>query len=475
MTRKTKKVGGNLHCIMAFRRVEESPKTAGFFISISERTPAADQKEMEVSESEVEELDSSDSEYVLESASDMTHRSEGSGASGELTEMERRVLEAWKASRIQLGHGDGSRELIHIPVEDLVLEDVDTAEVQVPVKEEPSPNPLTKDTPVITDSSVGHNPSVSPSVSHLTVPELHMPTGSTNDGPSDYTQVGTFKKKKSFLSPDLVPTASVPDKDQSSLDSIEGRSPSLTPSITIKSRPRSKTYVKSDQSNLQTEPSTQSSEAGIVTSFDDVDGGLKRSGTFTKQSVRSMNEAPTSLSVTSLEAGEQGLKDKDEFGVSSRLRRSGTFTKQSVPSLSVPSQEASDFSYEREETGLKRTGTFTKEKPHNIVVTRAPQSEESSEDEATSITASTGEGLKRSGTFTKKKPASKDQVKNDEPSYLLSLDQGEIDLDETLKAVDMENDERGYSSGGESLEEVLVLPNDDMDMYTYDEDEQEYY
>lgn len=454
MTRKTKKTGNNLHCIMAFKRLEETPTPSGFFINVSHGAPVEDQNATEVSESEIEELDSSDSEYVAEVSRrrDGGQQLESSSSATELSEVERRVLEAWKASRIQMNlTKDGSHDPIHIPVEDLIVEDVDSSEPRGDTKRRKPFQSPTNQAPSSSVTEMDRKPSEkqssSPSLSRLTVPEIRVPPD--GDAPEDYTQVGTFKKKKSTLPPEVVPSASVTDKGQSASKSTEGQELHVAPSSLL-TRPRSETYVKSDQS---------ASPEGSPHCVDDTDVGLRRSGTFTKGDSPRIKRMRPSTSESSTGDGE----DYGDGGFGANRMRSKTFTKHSPPpsSLAAPPTEEGNVGVadEGSSSGLKRSGTFTKEKPRNIVVTRADSEGGTSEEEE--ALAATGSGLKRSGTFTKEKPSSEDQDGKDGPhEYILSWDNEDIDLDETLKAVEMTEDSKGgYSSGSEeSLDEVLVLP-----------------
>ena len=400
-TRKTKKVGGNLHCIMAFKKLEEKLQlTSGGGILLNFAQPPPEDLASLADEAASENLDSSDSDYPLSQDLDR----EPSWA----TKLQVHSPEVW-----------GAVDIENIDTSQLVVEEVDaplqTHHLQTdhkPVSGDLShkrTGTFTKRKEAKSDKDLGQNPSTAfdnisdegfvmvPSA-HLTTPEIQVTatadfepadenTGSPS--PTKIKRTGTFTKKRSSLSP------------------TQQESP------------------PSEQ--IDFEPSDEDTGSPSPTK-------IKRTGTFTKK---------RSLSPTQQESlpFEQKL-------ASEKLRRTGTYKKKS-PSLNLsPSElsgEDSDSSVEAinlTSSPLKRSGTFTKKKP----LLRA-------EEEADGYELShDSPSLSHDPELLSHDLASQSH----DPESLSGDDELSVDLDDTLKAEFPEIQIIGVSDGESSCEEAVI-------------------
>ena len=136
-TRNTKTKGGNLHCIMAFKKTEVRP--SGFFFSLQDgsqqvKGQSADENAdiLTVPDSEMEDLNSSDSDYPPEISKAKLIAGDGKEGVVNTSPIDgQEVLEAWKNVAASHGavtlSGEKASHVIQIAVADLEIEDVDSA------------------------------------------------------------------------------------------------------------------------------------------------------------------------------------------------------------------------------------------------------------------------------------------------------------------------------------------------------------
>ena len=464
-TRNTKRKGGNLHCIMAFKKVEAGPSE--FFINVGqpldERQDSqnADEAELQVPVSEVEDLNSSDSDFPVETSErhhiiDMQEATQTS-----LTDAGKQVLEAWKNA------GTASNG-INIPVEDLDIEGVDGSQVEqgrANDDDDPLDSTLTEESQglsVVVDHSLPQAERDDPFLAGSNVPVIQASSPSLNaTSPTATRRFGTFRKKRSSLSPNKTRSSSSSSSDEDS---------NLSPSVKRKSRSsvnsRGKKRTNSENmANLEVESSTGA--------------GVQRRGTFTKEVPAVRVERTRPLSTTSNSSDQEDVHnggvvegvDFDGAPTKSGLKRSGTFTKSSPPSdqAPLPTDSTSDTTEltvpadsNSPASNLRRSGTFTKEKPDIIVIkTRESSTSSTSDKEMLSdaeVELVATSGLKRSGTFTKEKPNGTAEEQLDMLQMSAALLQ--YDLDDTLKDTLELEAALDDSSSEESVEETLVLTTD---------------
>ena len=476
-TRNTKRKGGNLHCIMAFKRTEASP--SGFFFALDQpqdqqqkvKAQKADEGAdiMAVPESEIEDLNSSDSDYPvdIDKAEHIVNDRLDGVVNLSLSDGQE-VLEAMRNAVASHGAvtvgGEKAGHVIHIPVKDLEIEDVDSAKVELSVHddEDPLDSTLTEENQLF---DVIHSPAQTEPSVHASSCKASSSPIRDSTSPTIARRGATFRKKRSSLSPKRTGSTSSSDDEDSD------RSPSA------KRRLKSGTNNKAKQSpsgNVAT-PSTLEVESPS--------SGVQRRGTFTKEvpSIRVERTRPLSTTSNSSDQDDDKASNEDvDFNHpsgESGLKRSGTFTKSldqytsnqgtpseapqapptnsSVDELNIPSEASSN---------LRRSGTFTKERP-DVLVTRTRESSNSSasesysepENEVQLLPPSTG--LKRSGTFTKEKP---DNDTSHEDMLKMSIDlvnYGSVDLDDTLKGVHSSRS-NDSGSGDSDVEETLFLSDE---------------
>ena len=360
-TRRTKKVGGNLHCIMAFKKLEEKPQLTsggGIVLNFSPPQPPPEDLASLVDEATSENLDSSDSDYPL--SQDLNRESSWA------TKLQVHSPKVWSAVDIE-----------NINTSQLVVEEVDaplqTHNLQTDYKpvirdlSHKRTGTFTKKKEAKSDKDLGQNPPTASdnisdegfvvvSSAHLTTPEIQV-TATVDFEPSDedtgspsptkIKRTGTFTKKRSSLSP--TQQASPPSEQKLASEKLRRTGTYKKKSPSLKLSP----------SELSGEDSDSSVEATNLTS-----SPLKRSGTFTKkkQLLRAEEEAdgyelshePESLS------GDYELSvDLDDT------------LKAEFPEIQIIGVSDGESSCEEavipSPSNLKRTGTFTKKKPllHN--------------------------------------------------------------------------------------------------------------
>ena len=466
-TRNTKRKGGNLHCIMAFKKEEAGPSE--FFINVGQPlneqqdSQNADEADLQVPMSEVEDLNSSDSDFPVE-ISEQNHiiDMQEEATQTRLTDAGKQVLEAWK-------NAGATSNGIKIPIEDLEIEGVDGGQIEQDRADDDDTldSTLTEEnqiSAVVVDHSLPHAERDDPFLTGSNVPVIQASSPPQNaTSPTTTRRFGTFRKKRSSLSP---------NKTWSSSSSSSDEDNNLSPSVKSRSRIRSNNSkgkkTNSDQknvANLEVESSTGA--------------GVQRRGTFTKEAPAIRVERTRPLSTTSNSSDQEDVENGSvvegvDFDGAPTVQRSGTFTKSSPPSnqappptdgtdntaeLTVPADSNSPGS------NLRRSGTFTKEKPDIIVIKRRESSTSSTSDKDmlsdTEVEPVASSGMKRSGTFTKEKPngtAEEQQL----DMLQMSADLLKYDFDDTLKdtlelAIEAALDD---SSSEESVDETLVLTND---------------
>ena len=471
-TRNTKRKGGNLHCVMAFRRTE--PSTSGFFFIIDQpsdiqeqaRSQEASEAELlTVSESEIEDLNSSDSDYPIEITN--TNHVNGDHHGEEATSLsdanQKQVLQTLSSlaaavsttAQTQLPESERSNDVIRIPVGELEFEEVDGFKVEPNEEDEvddPLDSTLTEDHP--TFDAIAHSSSqdqdgmdnrlsdTDPSIGSTIIPVVQTsPPQQSATSPTFTRRSGTFRKKRSTLSPSRNELLSSSDED---VEMSPRRSRSGAVSKGKKAHPDS---IEAPSTLLDVESPSRSDG-----------GGIRRRGTFTKEVPTVCVERIRPLSSTSNSSdqedvqkninGNDEVREGIDFSSPSeiKLERSGTFTKgpfqapphyeqapphpeqappleDSTSKLDIPTESLSPGS------NLRRSGTFTKERPE-VIVSRERASSTSStseketfseptpphpeqappfEDGASKLdvpteSVSPGSNLRRSGTFTKERP-----------------------------------------------------------------------
>ncbi len=549
-TRNTKRKGGNLHCIMAFKKLEAGPSE--FFVNVGQRldeqkdnSQDSEEAELQVPASEVEDLNSSDSDYPVET-SERNHVIDVQEEAMQTSLMDagKQVVEAWRNARAAQS-GEKSSNGIKIPTEDLETEGVDVGELVAQDGADDGSDPLdstlTEATPPMFAAEVDHSSLTDersdPFLTNSDVPVIQAsspPLKIDSTSPTMTRKYGTYRKKRSSLSPNKTRSlSSSSDEDSSQSPSVKRRSRNSAnskgkkktdsdnnntanlevensagagiqrrgtftkevPAIRVeRTRPLSTTSNSSDQDDM----ARNNGSVGEGVDFDDggpTEGGLKRSGTFTKEVPAIRVERTRPLSTTSNSSDQddnnmarnngsvgEGVDFDDGAPTKSGLKRSGTFTKSpgdqvsdqilslaggtstngtadlAVPADSIASSPGSN---------LRRSGTFTKEKPDVIVIkTRASSTSSASDKEMLSdaeveMMAGTTSGLKRSGTFTKETSNNNYGTNTTEEQLdmlQMSADLLDYDLDDTLKdTLELEPAALDDSSSEESVEETLIL------------------
>ena len=490
-TRNIKRKGGNLHCIMAFKKLEAGPSE--FFINVGqpldEQADSQDgeETELQVPASEVEDLNSSDSDYPVE-ASERNHITDmqEEATQTSLVDAGKQVLEAWRNERATHG-GEKSSNGIRIPVGDLEeVESVDIGQVEQDgadddnVGGDPLDSTLTEETPV-SAVEVGHSlllqdERTDPSLTNSNIPVIQAnssppPLNVDATSPTVTRRYGTFRKKRSSLSPNKTRSLSSSSSEEDNVQS---------PSV----KRRSRNSANSKEKKMNSDNNMASLEVESSAS-----AGVQRRGTFTKEVPAIRVERTRPLSTTSNSTDEDDTRnggvvegvDFDGAPTESGHKRSGTFTKKSLPQVldqappltdvtsTFITSDTAELTVPADSTlpgsNLRRSGTFTKEKPDVIVIKTRESSTSSTSDremlsdgEVELLMATGTSGLKRSGTFTKEKPNGTSGTAEEQLDILqMSADLLHYDLDDTLKDTLELEVALGDSSSEESVEETLIL------------------
>ena len=488
-TRNTKRKGGNLHCIMAFKKLEAGPSE--FFINVGQPLDEQDnsqqnpeEAELQVPESEVEDLNSSDSDYPVETSErnriiDMQEEATQTS----LMDAGKQVVEAWRNARVTQG-GEKSSDGIRIPTEDLEeIEGVDVGQVVQDGADDgsdPLDSTLTEETPPMLAAEIEQSSLPDerndPLLTGSNVPVIQAssppPLNVDSTSPTVVRKYGTFRKKRSSLLPNKTRSLS------SSSDEDSNQSPSVKRRSRNNANSKGK-KIDSDSNNMANLEVENSAGAGI-----------QRRGTFTKEVPTIHVERTRPLSTTSNSSDQDDLArngsavegvDFDgapttESGL--KLKRSGTFTKGPAPALGQAPQLTDDGTSTNElavptdssspgSSNLRRSGTFTKEKPDVIVIKTRVSSTSSastsdkemlSDAEVELMAATATSGLKRSGTFTKETSTNGTNTAEEQLDMLqMSADLLHYDLDDTLKDTLELEATLDNSNSEESVEETLIL------------------
>ena len=468
---------------MAFKKLEAGPSE--FFVNVGQPLDEQDsnqqnpeEAELQVPESEVEDLNSSDSDYPAETSErnrivDMQEEVTQTS----LVDAGKQMVEAWRNARVTQG-GKKSSDGIRIPIED--LEGVDVGQIaqdgaddgsdplNSTLTEETPPTlaaeieqsslPDERDDPILTSSDV-------PVIQASSPPPLNVDSTS----PTMVRKYGTYRKKRSSLSPNKTRSLSSSSDEDSSQ------------SLSVKKRSRNSANSKgkqTDSDNNNTANLEVENSAGT---------GIQRRGTFTKEvpTIRVERTRPLSTTSNSSDQDDSARNcsaveavDFDDSPTESglRLKRSGTFTKSPAPEsdqappytddgtctneLAIPADSSSPGS-----SNLRRSGTFTKEKPDVIVIktrvssTSSASASDISDAEMELMAATTTSGLKRSGTFTKETSTNRTNTAEEQLDMLqMSADLLHYDLDDTLKdTLELAIAPMDDSSSEESVKETLIL------------------
>ena len=400
LTKNTKKTG-NLHCIMAFKKIQES---VIFQESFFEMTGHTDSEGAKVTLSEVEELDSSDSDYPQEEYLTASHKPQLKKETLHITDLEIESRHSTSNEEDKVKHSDA----------------IDYEPVVSGMKRSGT---FTKDISSVSTESTRtgseSNEYYSPSLfsSNTDYPEIHLHTTSDddqvvslgNEPTSALKRSGTFTKETPSIHIERTRSSSSDSPGESSVDMVD---------------------YSGTAGGLGNEPTS----------------GLKRSGTFTKETPSIHIERTRSSSSDS--PGESSVDMVDYSGTAgglgneptSGLKRSGTFTKE-TPSIHIertrssssdsPGESSVDMvDYSGTSGGLKRSGTFTKEPKTDFSI----HSEDSSDEETTNSLRITEQGSATSKNSVKDKR--RDTYTKDNGDLDAPLPAEDIDLDETLKASD---------------------------------------
>ena len=397
-TRRTKKVGGNLHCIMAFKKLEEKPQLTsggGIILNFSPPQPPPEDLASLVDEAASENLDSSDSDYPL--SQDLNRESSWA------TKLQVHSPKVWSAVDIE-----------NINTSQLVVEEVDaplqTHNLQTDYKpvirdlSHKRTGTFTKKKEAKSDKDLGQNPPTASdnisdegfvvvSSAHLTTPEIQV-TATVDFEPSDedtgspsptkIKRTGTFTKKRSSS-----PTQESPPSEQIDFEPSDEDTGSPSPTK-IK---RTGTFTKKRSSLSPTQQASPPSEQKLASEK------LRRTGTYKKKSP-SLKLSPSELS------GEDSDSSVEATNLtSSPLKRSGTFTKKKQLLRAEEEADGYELSHDPEslsgdyELSVDLDDTLKAEFPEIQII--GVSDGESSCEEAVIPSPS---NLKRTGTFTKKKP-----------------------------------------------------------------------
>ena len=350
-TRKTKKKGDNLHCIMAFQKQEASEW--GDLVLLSEPTTAPFAGQIHRESTPFESLDSSESDFFPDSASETEER--------EIRTPVPLPTSKGAAARERLGDGmslhDSADQVDSNDQIDSVLDSI-TPDIPTVVELVITPQNRDRDRHQL-DKNDRLDKTLTPTQETSQL-EIEDPLAAQGH----YTKrSGTYRKSKPSLSP--VPK---PD-DELNSSNREGKSDYLQ---------RSGTYKKDKEPSL--------GEQQLELPCDETGDYLQRSGTYRKK-------RPSLEHTAGEHQLELPLQGSEEAG--GHLQRSGTYTKKGHAAgghqLELPSNETGDY--------LQRSGTYKKTRP-SLEITAGEQQLE--------MPANDGEEedyLKRSGTYRKKKPS----------------------------------------------------------------------
>ena len=466
-TRNTKRKGGNLHCIMAFKKTEPTPSE--FFFNVDQppdiheldSSQEANEADMQiVPESEAEDLNSSDSDFQVEitKANHIGGNRQDQETSEWLTSAanQKQVLDALSnvaaattVPQARLPEGERLNNLIRIPIGELELEDAGSFRVDFNEEERVDDlldSTLTEEHQVLMHSSSRDeidNPLSNDSLlvrSNIPTIQASSPPHSTS--PTITRRGGTFRKKRSTLSPTKIEASSSSDEDSE-------RSPRRVRSgVMSKGKKAHPGNMDSPSSTLEVE-----SLSG---------GSIQRRGTFTKEVPTVHVERTRPLSTTSNSSGQDDVFSSPHSIQLPAHSNQAPPSERGVAELEVPSESTSPGS------NLKRSGTFTKKKPQVIVprtiessTSSASEKETFSDPEVDTIPSS---GMKRSGTFTKEKPDISGEHQDMLQMSITLLDYEVVDLNDTLTStttdINVLEDDTRDDINNDIFEETLLLSDE---------------
>ena len=402
LTRKTKKVGGNLHCIMAFKKLGDSASGQMFISFDRPRKTAAARRRDNIESDDHESTPSEDLESSDSDANDVEPKTEANVTSGL-----RQSREVWKNSFRALAENITSQEqqvVMEADNDTVAFEEVDTLlpPPEMQAREESTDRRSenrNRRSGTFTKREAFEEVEIEPL--HVIEPAIKPPhsVGSTSapdilvQGASDkfntdrLKRTGTFTKKRPSLSPtksdaalssdvgEAVEDTSSPfEEDRASWANRTGtftkKKPSLSPTRGDAAHvhtPRREDEVYDD---LSPNVGTAIEDTGS-TFEEDSPNQLKRSGTFKKkksslsptrsgssQVSRTQDYFSAELSHAAVEDTDSTVVDDHEVQASSKPR-SGTFTV-NVPLLRLDLDH--EFGSDDDPNPFVRRGTFTKKK-----------------------------------------------------------------------------------------------------------------
>ena len=368
-SKKTKRSGGNLHCIMAFKKLEEVQEQV-----IVRPAVLPEPRELQLSSSEVENLDSSDSDFPL------------SPKKGE--------------DKFVFVEGvDAQNEAVDFAMADLESMDINDG-VKISIQE-------FKDA----KTNVSQVEQAEPELENSTVPYIQVDKpiapkidNTTAANASPWQRTGTYIKHSSPTQDDdtklFQPIQISPGIKRSGTFTkatkprVERTSP---PSEYSSDQDSEAEPVSSQVAQVLQVPGLYVSGASSSESEEEVSpksgATVKRTGTFTKKRPEIMVSRVVDSESSSEETGEVVASSQDSSMLTTDYRdRSGTYTKRKE-SEPVDSESSLDFEY-FEVVDLNET-------------LRAPNDadvDNGTVEETLVLPSEEGDYLKRSGTFTKKKP-----------------------------------------------------------------------
>ena len=449
-SKKTKRSGGNLHCIMAFRKLDDS--SADFFVG-PEITSGP--QELQQSLSEVENLDSSDSDFPLSpKSSENNLLTMGT----DVPDADIEAIETMNAFRVELG-GKIVGQAINIPTQDLEYESVDKPEASRDLE---LTSVASNVSTVVGTTEHGEQniPSVASQKTNLETSAEDIRT-EHYDNSALYPDQSSPRLRSSTYIKQHVPVLEVKESESESSNSHPVSPSSIRRSGTFtKESKNSKPVINkmrppSEYSSDQIQESGSESESS--NSHQVSPSSIRRSGTFTKESrdskpVINKTRPPSEYSSDQVQESGSESESSNSHPVSpSSIRRSGTFTKESKNSKPVinkmrpPSEYSSDQiqesgsesessnSHQVSPSSIRRSGTFTKESRDSKPVinkTRPPSEyssdqvqESGSESESSNSHPVSPSSIRRSGTFTKESKDSKPIIRKTRPPSEYSSDQ----------------------------------------------------
>ena len=450
--RHTKRKGGNIHCIMAFKRIQDSPSLTSF-LSLDAADGADDRVDAgeRVSLSEVEDLNSSDSDFSdapedhekqsKDALERVENRLEDVGVDLDNVEIPNIGTMGSPGGQVE-GFAQGNRldvagELSSSSLRRSGTFTKEAPRIRVEVRRSPS-----------TDSvdSVANTADSDVTKPHLLVASETAGAGSDDEldlgaSSTHIRRSGTFTKEAPSI---CVEVRRLPSTDSnSSVDSV----------------------ANTDDSDVTKPHLLLAGQIAGGGSDDEVEGGassthIRRTGTFTKD-MPTVHIQKTRLSSSDYDSDmDASSVDASDYNFcADKLERSSTFTKPSAPQLGDGGADDDDH------PELQKSKTFSKNESLHLSTQNREVEVEDELQKSETFTKDEGEdaadvssGMRRSRTFTISKlgPDDTEEGKEDEenedkiarsqhldvddPHVNLAVLRDDVDLDETLKASDFLND-----------------------------------